>query len=381
MTAVMFLMLFCACFIVVYPALFRWADRRLCRLQLSLHAHPGSGTEIPQQNNIIQPTRHHRHSQSDFADADACEYLASMIRSGVSSKDALMSLCETQSVSSVLSHTLRTHLSVDVPLAAALSHVQHIHSVEPSLFLDCLCSSHVDGNFFPVALEYSAQLLRDNAHAALSARAHTAHARTTSRILTGLPVVSVLAAIVVSQSMRDVVLSRGGVILLLLGLVLNIAGWWWMRALTSHIDRVAHFSEPERLTQSFCVSLMAGCSVIQACERWSDVSTTGATIASAIRTGESLSDALLHLGHAFGHDGQTLRRSVLEAHLSGVPTQEVVSRFLADCRQQSAFEREERARQLPAKLSMPVVFCVLPAFLLVVLIPVALASLRSLPLT
>ncbi len=381
MTTVIFLMLFCACFIVVYPALFRWADRRLCRLQLSLHAHPGSGTESSERTNNRQTRTYRRHSHSDFADADACEYLASMIRSGVSSRDALMSLCETQSVSSVLSHTLRTHLSVDVPLAAALSHVQHIHSGEPSLFLDCLCSSHIDGNFYPVALEYSAQLLRDDAHAKLSARAHTAHARTTSRILTGLPVVSVLAAIVVSQSMRDVVLSRGGVILLLLGLALNIAGWWWMHTLTSHIDRVAHISELERLTQSFCVSLMAGCSVIQACERWTEVSTTGATIASAIRTGESLSDALLPLGDAFGHDGETLRRSIREAHLSGVPSQEVVSRFLANRHQQSMSQHEERARQLPAKLSMPVVFCVLPAFLLVVLIPIALASLRTLPLT
>lgn len=381
MTAVIFFIIFTASFIAVFPVVFRWADRRLCHPRLLLHTFPHSTTAAIKRNTTRQTTSHRRVLPSDFADADACEYLASAIRAGVAPRDALIMLCDTPSVSPDVSRSLLAHLSAHEPLTTTLTRLHQNWPSSQSLFVDCLFSSQVDGIFFPNALEYSAQLLRNRAQEKLSARSHTAHARATSRILTGLPIASILIAVTISDSMRTVVFSKGGVVLLVLGLLLNTTGWWWMRALMFQVSHQDHVSDLERLTRSFCVSMMAGLSVTRACEQWSNISVCGQDIAAAIRRGELLAEALIPLAHVFGPEGETLARSVLEAHSSGTPVHDMTARFSADLRRATTSQREEHARQLPAKLSMPVVFCVLPAFLFVVLIPIALASLRSLPLT
>jgi tight adherence protein C len=76
-----------------------------------------------------------------------------------------------------------------------------------------------------------------------------------------------------------------------------------------------------------------------------------------------------------------LSRTISESAESGTPAITVAARLLADARSNSRRHVEFQLRQLPTKLTLPIVFCVLPAFLLVALMPFALAGLTSLPPT
>jgi Flp pilus assembly protein TadB len=90
-------------------------------------------------------------------------------------------------------------------------------------------SAHLGG---PIAatLDEAAAVLRERVAARAERRAHGSQARLSARVLTIVPLAFAVWSLVASQRTRDVYLSNGaGGICAVCGLVLNIAGWKWMR--------------------------------------------------------------------------------------------------------------------------------------------------------
>lgn len=72
-------------------------------------------------------------------------------------------------------------------------------------------------------------------------------------------------------------------------------------------------------------------------------------------------------------------RVLCEAVASGVPLIDTASRVHNDIQHARASHASMRVQQLTTKLSVPVVLCSLPSFVLVALMPLAVTGLSTVP--
>ncbi|HEY9566052.1 MAG TPA: type II secretion system protein, partial [Nocardioides sp.] len=65
------------------------------------------------------------------------------------------------------------------------------------------------------------------------------------------------------------------------------------------------------------------------------------------------------------------------AHGSGVPVAEVVRRLGVDLAREARADAEDRARTVGVRAALPLGLCLLPAFLLIGIVPVVVASMQA----
>ena len=85
--------------------------------------------------------------------------------------------------------------------------------------------------------------------------------------------------------------------------------------------------------------------------------------------GEPLSAGLRRFGGCLGPPVDELMTMLVSAEGTGAPVGPALARFADDLRRRGRVVAEERARRLPVLLLMPLVFCVLPAFVIVAVVP------------
>jgi hypothetical protein len=95
-----------------------------------------------------------------------------------------------------------------------------------------------------------------------------------------------------------------------------------------------------------------------------------------VRLGERLVDALAVLAEA-GDPLRPLTAALVQAERDGVPLTASLGRIAGDARRHRRRAAEERARRLPVRLLFPLVACILPAFVLLTLVPLLGATVRS----
>ncbi len=363
-------LLTCSLVWVLTPRLFAHADSRLARDRFIRRNNVGS-TQAPTLPSV-----------QELSPAEFCDALATSVRMGVNSSEAFHDHACRPNAPMILRHIVQENNLESLALGDALVVVHQNTRGTPheslALYLLLSCES---GTLHPAALSLAAQCLRDDDAQKAELRVGTAHARVTARILTSLPIVCLFVGCLASSSLRRSVLTPAIVIVLVLGMTINAAGWFWMHRLSASISRTSRHSEFQRFTFAFCVALHAGHSLVSACTTWRYLSPIGDHIARQLEEGVSLHAALSPLADNFGQPGHMLSRTISESAESGTPAISVAARLLADARSDSRRHVEFQLRQLPTKLTLPIVFCVLPAFLLVALMPFALAGLTSLPST
>lgn len=103
-------------------------------------------------------------------------------------------------------------------------------------------------------------------------------------------------------------------------------------------------------------------------------------VAQDVASGERLADALTAVVAVVGPAAQPLVTTLLAASSSGAPVAQSLQR-LADAERVRHRRRvEARIRRLPILLLVPLVCCVLPAFVLLTLVPAALTATRGIEL-
>ena len=359
----------------VSPRFFRLVD--VLEMQRRLHAadlmtqDAKPSLALPRQLRIdISPVL-------DFA--ALCESLARATRSGASPHDALLVSLQRHQFHhpcwSALFDDVAALQSCDSSLATARE------SVEPrsndAQCLSLLESAMVHGNFVPSALDHASSVLRDRAACSAELAVAASQAQLSARLLSMLPFVLLGGAILVSSQFRSSLWSLIVLCPLFLGFILNRVGWRWISSL---ISRAVH-DEPDdigQLTEHLCVSLRTGLSMTHACERWRTVSPTGNAVADLISAGAPLEEALLPLATTHPISGKNLGHTIVEAERDGLPILDTVMRLATDHRIERRRQIDTRIRQLPTRLSIPLVLCVLPSFLLLSVAPLVLASLSQL---
>ena len=309
------------------------------------------------------------------------ESLARATRSGASPHDALLASLQRHQFHhpcwSALFDDVTAMHPCDSVLATARESAQP-HSNDAQC-LSLLQSAMVHGNFVPSALDHASSVLRDRAACSAELAIAASQAQLSARLLSGLPFLLLGGAIFVSSQFRASLWSPIVLCPLLFGFVLNRIGWRWI---TSLIARAVH-DQPDdigQLTEHLCVSLRTGLSMTQSCARWRALSPTGNSVADLIIAGAPLDEALLPLANLHPITGKNLGHTIVEAERDGLPILDTVMRLAADHRSERRRQIDTRIRQLPTRLSIPLVVCVLPSFLLLSVAPLVLASLSQLSL-
>lgn len=361
------------CFVT--PRFFRLVD--VLEMQRRLHSADLITEELKPSHTLPKQLRTNISPVLDFA--ALCESLARATRSGASPHDALLSNLQRHQFHhpcwSALFDDVGTLQSCDSSLATARE------SVEPrsndAQCLSLLESAMVHGNFVPGALDHASSVLRDRAACGAELAVAASQAQLSARLLSILPFLLLGGAIFVSSQFRSSLWSPIVLFPLFLGFVLNRIGWRWISSL---ISRAIHDGPDEigLLTEHLCVSLRTGLSMTHACERWRTVSPTGNAVADLISAGAPLEEALLPLATSYPITGMNLGHTIVEAERDGLPILDTVVRLATDRRMERRRQIDTRIRQLPTRLSIPLVLCVLPSFLLLSVAPLVLASLSQL---
>lgn len=101
-------------------------------------------------------------------------------------------------------------------------------------------------------------------------------------------------------------------------------------------------------------------------------------VAYAVRNGARLADALSLLPLRLGPMAAPLADSLIAADRYGLPLAPVLDRLADEARQHRRRLADASARQLPVRLSLPLVLCTLPSFVLLAVVPLLLAAFSSL---
>lgn len=103
-----------------------------------------------------------------------------------------------------------------------------------------------------------------------------------------------------------------------------------------------------------------------------------ADVSDAVRNGMRFADALALLPRRLGPQAAPLADSLIAADRYGLPLAPVLDRLADEARQHRRRLADASARQLPVRLSLPLVLCTLPSFMLLAVVPLLLAAFASL---
>ncbi|MFM2072531.1 MAG: putative type secretion system protein [Actinomycetota bacterium] len=156
------------------------------------------------------------------------------------------------------------------------------------------------------------------------------------------------------------------------------------RATEKRRQRTLDRTYPDAL-ELFVVSLQAGAMPIEAMRLLavhadSLVAAAFADSCRQIDRGQMLDAALDVLVTHLGPRSLTLAATIRSSWRTGLPLAPMLERLADDARQHRRRHAEMSARELPVRLTFPLVLCTLPAFVLVAVAPLligALSSLRS----
>ena len=357
------------------PRVFRLAD--VFEMQRWLHSDDFIREVAKSSHPSLKPQRIVASFELDFA--ALCESLARSTRSGDAPHDALLATLQRHQFQHQCWLLLHDKVAAMQSCVSALAIARE--SAQPdsndARCLSLIESAMVHGNFVPSALDHASSVLRDRAACNAELAVAASQAQLSARLLSALPFVLLGGAILVSSQFRSSLWSPIVLFPLFLGFALNRIGWRWITSLIARAVR----DEPNdigQLTEHLCVSLRTGLSMTHACERWCTVSSIGVSVADLIKTGAPLEEALLPLAVAHPVTGRNLGHTIVEAERDGLPILDTVMRLATDHRSERRRQIDTRIRQLPTRLSIPLVLCVLPSFLLLSVAPLVLASLSQL---
>lgn len=104
-------------------------------------------------------------------------------------------------------------------------------------------------------------------------------------------------------------------------------------------------------------------------------------VADRVRAGQRFADAIDALPHHAGPLARPVADALAAADRYGLPLAPMLESLVDEARRQRRRNAEAEARQLPVRLSLPLVLCTLPAFVLVAIVPLLVGALSSLDLT
>ncbi|WP_114853560.1 type II secretion system F family protein [Brachybacterium sp. YJGR34] len=228
-------------------------------------------------------------------------------------------------------------------------------------------------------LQNLAEALRDLHDAAQARRSAFAGPRSTARILLVLPLAGIgLGALLGGDPLHLLTSSGVGRHLAIAGGALTVLGWWWMRRLVRRADPPAGRGvDPSLLLELIAGALESGLPLGPSVGAVAEALPPGpeatrlARLAGALAAGMPAALAARELPGPL----ETLGRSAVLAERSGADLAGVLRTAARDARRGRARESEVLAAQLGVRLVLPTGLALLPAFVVLGIIPTVISLL------
>lgn len=136
-------------------------------------------------------------------------------------------------------------------------------------------------------------------------------------------------------------------------------------------------------TDLLLATMRAGYSVTQATAMLADLAPDDVrshfrTLRTTVESGEPLVSGLARLRDALGPAFRPLLSLLISALRLGVPTERFVSELHVEARNIHRQNGESLARRLAVRLTVPMVLCTLPSFIVLTIVPIAMGAIRQL---
>lgn len=312
----------------------------------------------------LRLTPRRRPDPSDVA--DALDALVGLLRSGLTVPQALEEWCgELPDNSARLLHRTRRRARLGASVEEAVEAARPLLGDDLDVVVTALHLNEATGADPVPLLARAATQIRGRLHAQASGRAAAAGAKLSGWIVGGLPLVSLPLVPLAHAPLTD----RAGLALLTLGLAATGLGAWWMSRL---IPQLPTTDDPIALYADHVAAALAGGAPLEVA--LAEVAHCApapirAPLAEAHRRtmlGLSWPDALETIC-----DGRfrSLAACLRRADQLGVPPGEGAASFARSRREACAREFERELRRAPVLMVLPLVLCVLPAFVLLAIVP------------
>ena len=230
------------------------------------------------------------------------------------------------------------------------------------------------------AVETAARTLRVTAAITAESQTAVAHTKASIAVLTWVPVVLATWLILRDAGARDFFTSVAGAVCLVLGVALHLIGRRWVQRLTTNAARVE--SDIPDIVDVVAVHLRSGqppaLAFINASQAVpGDLGTAARQVATQVHNGGRFVDVLTAYRHNFGLRAQSLIDALIDTERDGLPPRELFERLAADAHAQRRRDADARIRALPIRLTLPLVGCILPAYVLLAVVPLLASQLSS----
>ena len=230
------------------------------------------------------------------------------------------------------------------------------------------------------AVEAAARTLRVTATITAESRTAVAHTKASINVLTWVPLVLATWLIARDERARTFFVSTAGFACLLIGVALHWVGRRWVQRLTVSAARVD--SDVPDFVDVVSVYLRSGQPPALAFLQASDtapgtIGVAARAVAERVHNGERFMDVLTSLRSAFGLHAQPMIDALIDTERDGLAPRELFDRLATDAHAQRRRDADMRIRALPVRLTLPLVGCILPAYVLLAVVPLLASQLSS----
>ena len=230
------------------------------------------------------------------------------------------------------------------------------------------------------AVEAAARTLRVTATITGESRTAVAHTKASINVLTWVPLVLATWLIARDERARAFFVSTAGFACLLIGVSLHWVGRRWVQRLAVSAARVD--SDVPDFVDVVSVYLRSGQPPALAFLHASDtapgtVGVAAREVAERVHNGERFVDVLTSSRSEFGLHAQPMIDALIDTERDGLAPRELFDRLATDAHAQRRRDADMRIRVLPVRLTLPLVGCILPAYVLLAVVPLLASQLSS----
>ena len=355
---------------VIEPYFFR----RLVRRRLTPRRAARQRPLLPARRRAAQPLPSERH-------ANALDAIGRELRLGSSLHAAVIAVVERQHITEWqwLSDASREgHM-----LGAVIRLNDSLNDASPDAALNLALRAIAvasEGGDAVHAVEAAARTLRVTATITAESRTAVAHTKASINVLTWVPLVLATWLIARDERARAFFVSTAGFACLLIGVLLHWVGRRWVQRLTVSAARVD--SDVPDFVDVVSVYLRSGQPPALAFLQASDtapgtIGVAARAVAERVHNGERFMDVLTSLRSPFGLHAQPMIDALIDTERDGLAPRELFDRLATDAHAQRRRDADMRIRALPVRLTLPLVGCILPAYVLLAVVPLLASQLSS----
>lgn len=230
------------------------------------------------------------------------------------------------------------------------------------------------------AVESAARSLRGSAAISADARAAVTYTKTSVAVLTLIPLVVVSWLVLRDEDVRRFLTTAPGMVCLTVGVFLNALGRWLVQRIAT--DAMRSHSELSEFIDLVTVHLRSAnppalAFMNASADAVGEIGAAARQVVASMNDGLRFVEALAVHRSRFDARAHVLIDALVDTERDGLSPRDLFTRLSSDAQAERRRSSDRRIRALPVRLSLPLVGCILPAYVLLAVIPLLAGQISS----